>query len=92
MTVATVQGARLAARLPTVERLDVNVLRRSGASEISATSVRYVFEHRSWMFESLKRQLGESLDGDRRGRDDVETAVRVEGRPRRIQHANGHLR
>ena len=39
--------------LPTVE-----ALRRAGASEVSATQVRYVFEHRSWMFEALKRQLG----------------------------------
>jgi ATP phosphoribosyltransferase len=39
--------------LPTVE-----ALRRAGAGEISATQVRYVFEHRSWTFEALKRQLG----------------------------------
>jgi ATP phosphoribosyltransferase len=39
--------------LPSVE-----ALRRSGASEVSATQVRYVFEHRSWTFEALKRQLG----------------------------------
>jgi hypothetical protein len=39
----------------------VETLRRAGASEITATQVRYVFEHRSWTFESLKRQLhGES--------------------------------
>ncbi len=38
--------------LPTVE-----ALRRAGASEVSATQVRYVFEHRSWTFERLKRQL-----------------------------------
>jgi ATP phosphoribosyltransferase len=38
--------------LPAVESL-----RKAGASEISATQVRYVFEHRSWTFESLKRQL-----------------------------------
>ena len=39
----------------------VEALRRAGASEITATHVRYVFEHRSWTFESLKRQLhGES--------------------------------
>jgi ATP phosphoribosyltransferase len=41
--------------LPTVE-----ALRRAGASEVSATQVRYVFEHRSWTFEALKRQLGAS--------------------------------
>jgi ATP phosphoribosyltransferase len=41
--------------LPTVE-----ALRRAGASEVSATQVRYVFEHRSWTFEALKRQLGSS--------------------------------
>jgi ATP phosphoribosyltransferase len=39
--------------LPTVE-----ALRRAGAGEISATQVRYVFEHRSWTFEALTRQLG----------------------------------
>jgi len=45
--------------LPTVE-----ALRRAGASEVSATQVRYVFEHRSWTFEALKRQLqGASADG-----------------------------
>ena len=40
------------ALLPAVESL-----RRAGASEITATPVRYVFEHRSWTFESLERQL-----------------------------------
>jgi ATP phosphoribosyltransferase len=35
----------------------VEALRRSGASDITATQVRYVFEHRSWTFEALKRQL-----------------------------------
>ncbi|MBV9577727.1 MAG: ATP phosphoribosyltransferase [Chloroflexi bacterium] len=39
--------------LPTVE-----ALRRAGAGEVSATQVRYVFEHRSWTFEALKRHLG----------------------------------
>jgi ATP phosphoribosyltransferase len=39
--------------LPAVESL-----RRAGASEVTATQVRYVFEHRSWTFEALKRQLG----------------------------------
>jgi ATP phosphoribosyltransferase len=38
--------------LPTVESL-----RRAGASEVSATQVRYVFEHRSWTYEALRRQL-----------------------------------
>jgi ATP phosphoribosyltransferase len=38
--------------LPAVESL-----RRAGASEVTATQVRYVFEHRSWSFEALKRQL-----------------------------------
>lgn len=41
------------ALLPTVE-----ALRRAGASDVSAVQVRYVFEHRSWTFEALKRQLG----------------------------------
>jgi ATP phosphoribosyltransferase len=44
--------------LPTVDSL-----RRAGASEITATQVRYVFEHRSWTFESLKRQLQGPPDG-----------------------------
>jgi ATP phosphoribosyltransferase len=44
--------------LPTVE-----ALRRAGASEVSATQVRYVFEHRSWTFEALKRQLQGVADG-----------------------------
>lgn len=35
----------------------VEALRRAGASEVTATPVRYVFEHRSWTFEALKRQL-----------------------------------
>ena len=38
--------------LPTVE-----ALRRAGASEVTASQVRYVFEHRSWTFEALKRNL-----------------------------------
>jgi ATP phosphoribosyltransferase len=41
--------------LPTVE-----ALRRARAGEVSATQVRYVFEHRSWTFEALERQLGVS--------------------------------
>jgi len=32
-------------------------LRRAGASEVTATQVRYVFEQRCWTFEALKRQL-----------------------------------
>jgi ATP phosphoribosyltransferase len=44
--------------LPTVESL-----RRAGASEITASEVRYVFEHRSWVFEALRRQLGVSAPG-----------------------------
>lgn len=36
----------------------VEALRRAGASDISAIPVRYVFEHRSWAFEALRRQLG----------------------------------
>jgi ATP phosphoribosyltransferase len=44
--------------LPSVE-----ALRRAGASEVSATQVRYVFEHRSWTFEALKRQLHGAVDG-----------------------------
>lgn len=41
----------------------VEALRRAGASEITATQVRYVFEHRSWTFEALKRHLF-GADGD----------------------------
>jgi ATP phosphoribosyltransferase len=44
--------------LPTVE-----ALRRAGASDVSATQVRYVFEHRSWTYEALKRQLHGPEDG-----------------------------
>ena len=40
------------ALLPSVESL-----RRAGASEITATPVRYVFESKSWTYEALKRQL-----------------------------------
>jgi ATP phosphoribosyltransferase len=47
--------------LPTVE-----ALRRAGASEVSATQVRYVFEHRSWTFEALKRQLYGGANDDSR--------------------------
>ena len=36
----------------------VETLRRAGASEVTATEVSYVFAHRSWTFEALKRQLG----------------------------------
>jgi ATP phosphoribosyltransferase len=49
--------------LPTVE-----ALRRAGASEVSATQVRYVFEHRSWTFEALKRQLGQETVASRESR------------------------
>jgi ATP phosphoribosyltransferase len=38
-------------------------LRHAGASEVTATQVRYVFEHRSWTFEALKRQLHGAADG-----------------------------
>jgi ATP phosphoribosyltransferase len=44
--------------LPAVESL-----RRAGASDITAIQVRYVFEHRSWTFEALKRQLYGAVDG-----------------------------
>jgi ATP phosphoribosyltransferase len=40
------------ALLPAVESL-----RRAGASEVTATQVRYVFESKSWTYEALKRQL-----------------------------------
>jgi ATP phosphoribosyltransferase len=38
----------------------VEALRRAGASEVTAIDVRYVFEHRSWCFERLKRDLEEA--------------------------------
>ena len=42
----------------------VNALRRAGASEISSTQVRYMFQHRSQQYELLKRQLdGVEEDG-----------------------------
>jgi len=41
----------------------VEVLRRAGASDISAIPVRYVFERRSWTFEALRRQLARSARG-----------------------------
>ena len=44
--------------LPSVE-----ALRRAGASEVTAVQVRYVFEHRSWTFEALKRQLQGAAEG-----------------------------
>jgi ATP phosphoribosyltransferase len=40
----------------------VVTLRRAGASEVTATQVRYVFEHRSWTYEALRRQLGQSTE------------------------------
>jgi ATP phosphoribosyltransferase len=52
----------------------VEALRRAGASEVSATQVRYVFEHRSWTFEALKRQLGVTGTTDRTPRSDRLTA------------------
>jgi ATP phosphoribosyltransferase len=42
----------------------VESLRRAGASEVTATEVRYVFEQRSWAFEALKRQLHGPADGE----------------------------
>jgi ATP phosphoribosyltransferase len=56
------------ALLPAVESL-----RRAGASEITATQVRYVFEHKSWTFESRKRQL----HGPAEQAADVQPAVRA---------------
>jgi len=41
----------------------VEALRRAGASEISATQVRYVFESKSWTYEALKRQLHGPTEG-----------------------------
>jgi ATP phosphoribosyltransferase-like protein len=36
----------------------VEHLRKAGAGEVSVVDVHYVFEHRSWSFEALQRQLG----------------------------------
>lgn len=41
----------------------VESLRRAGASDVTATQVRYVFEHRSWTYEALKRQLHGPTNG-----------------------------
>jgi ATP phosphoribosyltransferase len=42
----------------------VETMRRAGASEVTATQVRYVFEHRSWTFEALKRTLHGPADAE----------------------------
>jgi ATP phosphoribosyltransferase len=42
----------------------VEALRRAGASDVSAIPVTYVFEHRSWTFDALRRQLAGPSDGD----------------------------
>ncbi len=55
----------------------VEALRRAGASEVSATQVRYVFEHRSWTFEALKRQLGVAGSTERAAHTDWATAKRA---------------
>jgi ATP phosphoribosyltransferase len=36
----------------------IEQLRKAGAGEITVLDVHYVFEHRSWSFEALQRQLG----------------------------------
>ncbi len=43
----------------------VEALRRAGASEVTATQVRYVFQHRSWSFDGLKRQLEGTSEPER---------------------------
>jgi ATP phosphoribosyltransferase len=43
----------------------VEALRRAGASDVTAIPVRYVFEHRSWTFEALKRTLHGPADAER---------------------------
>jgi ATP phosphoribosyltransferase len=63
----------------------VEALRRAGASEISASQVRYVFEHRSWTFEALKRQLDATSSPEQtpppgRLRSPGANLARVEGR------------
>jgi ATP phosphoribosyltransferase len=61
----------------------VQALRAVGASEVTATQVRYVFEHRSWTFDALKRQLGVTGSSepaprpDRRRRPDASLAHRA---------------
>jgi ATP phosphoribosyltransferase len=41
----------------------VEHLRKAGAGDITALDVHYVFEHRSWSFEALQRQLGVRAQG-----------------------------
>lgn len=35
----------------------VDALRKAGAADVTAMPLRYVFEHRAWTFEGLRRQL-----------------------------------
>jgi hypothetical protein len=35
----------------------VDAMRKSGATDITVTSLRYVFESKSWTFEALRRRL-----------------------------------
>jgi hypothetical protein len=41
----------------------VDALRKAGAADVTAIPLRYVFEHKAWTYESLRRQLfGEAVD------------------------------
>jgi ATP phosphoribosyltransferase len=43
----------------------VDALRKAGAADVTAIPLRYVFEHRAWTFEALRRQLfGDSMVED----------------------------
>jgi hypothetical protein len=44
----------------------VDALRKAGAADVTAIPLRYVFEHKAWTYEALRRQLfGEAEDDDR---------------------------
>jgi len=41
----------------------VDALRKAGAADVTAIPLRYVFQHKAWTFEALRRQLfGEAED------------------------------
>jgi ATP phosphoribosyltransferase len=44
----------------------VDALRKAGAADVTAIPLRYVFEHKAWTYEALRRQLfGEAEDDER---------------------------
>ena len=38
-----------------------DALRKAGAADVTATPLRYVFEHRAWTFEALRRQMPDAF-------------------------------